>query len=303
MKRKIIQLAGKTSVVSLPVDWVKKYNIRKGQEIDVVEKGRELIIRTNNVVEGDSIQINISSLDEQSIKWTLSALHKKGYDKITLYFDNPEVIYTIQDMVKDVLMGFVVMEQTSKKCVLKSISQDLETEFDSTLRRAFLVTRSLSQGLLGQINNPKTLNELLTLEKANNQLTNFCERILNKHGHKDPSKTLFYYVLVWNLEKVCDEYRDICKYVYENNLKLNKKVITLLRDVNNLFELFYTCFYRFDLTKIKEINNEKKKLLQRIEKFDTNLVIVYNLKSIITRISDFCTTTIAINGGTKNPIH
>lgn len=298
MKRKIIQLAGKTAVISIPSDWVKKYNLRKGQELDISENGRELIIKTDNFVAEKEIKINICGLNEQSVKWALSALHKKGYDTIALIYENPKIIYTIQEMVKDVMMGFVVMEQTSKRCVLRSISQDLETEFDSTLRRAFLVTRSLAQGIYSNINNYDLLKDYLESEKINNQLTNFCERILNKQGHKEQDKTSFYYIIVWNLEKVCDEYKNLCQNIYENKLKANQETLDLIKSVNNLFEEFYVCFYRFSLDKIENLNKNKEEILSKLNNLiitQGNVSIICSLKVIVLRITDFNTSTIAIN--------
>ena len=44
MKRKIIQLAGKTHVVSLPSKYVKKYGLKKGDEVDVEERGAQIVL-------------------------------------------------------------------------------------------------------------------------------------------------------------------------------------------------------------------------------------------------------------------
>lgn len=35
MKRKVVFLAGKTAVLSLPINWVRKCSINKGDEIDI----------------------------------------------------------------------------------------------------------------------------------------------------------------------------------------------------------------------------------------------------------------------------
>ena len=42
MIRKVIQLASRTLVVSLPSKWVKTVNVQKGDEIEVIEKGDQL---------------------------------------------------------------------------------------------------------------------------------------------------------------------------------------------------------------------------------------------------------------------
>ena len=44
MKRKVIQLAHSTAVISLPSKWVKKYGVKKGDEIEVGEEESRLIV-------------------------------------------------------------------------------------------------------------------------------------------------------------------------------------------------------------------------------------------------------------------
>jgi len=47
MKRKIIQLAGKTMVVSLPAEWIRKFKVNKGDEVELKEEGKRIIINTD----------------------------------------------------------------------------------------------------------------------------------------------------------------------------------------------------------------------------------------------------------------
>jgi len=57
MKRKIIQTAGKTMVVSLPSAWVKKYGIKKGEEVEVEERGAEISVSTKRGYDLEEIKI------------------------------------------------------------------------------------------------------------------------------------------------------------------------------------------------------------------------------------------------------
>jgi len=59
MKRRAIQLAKKTLVVSLPQAWVRKQGIKKGQEIHVREQGRSLVLHSEeSLTEGETIELN-----------------------------------------------------------------------------------------------------------------------------------------------------------------------------------------------------------------------------------------------------
>ena len=58
MRRKIIQLAGKTLVVSLPSDWVKELGLKKGQEVEVSRVGRSMVIEQPSVERGHMVKVD-----------------------------------------------------------------------------------------------------------------------------------------------------------------------------------------------------------------------------------------------------
>ncbi|MBU4502331.1 MAG: AbrB/MazE/SpoVT family DNA-binding domain-containing protein, partial [Nanoarchaeota archaeon] len=88
MKRKVIQMAGKTMLVSLPAPWVKKFGIKKGDELELEEGNQNIIISTKKDYSASKIKIDISDLDTQVIKWTLSAIHKSGYDEVEIIYSS-----------------------------------------------------------------------------------------------------------------------------------------------------------------------------------------------------------------------
>ena len=60
MKRKVIKLADKTSVVSLPSKWIKNYKVEKGDELDLEEIGNSILIKpSKQQTEIKKIEINI----------------------------------------------------------------------------------------------------------------------------------------------------------------------------------------------------------------------------------------------------
>ena len=47
MKRKVIQIADSTQLISLPRKWALKYGIKKGDELDVEEQGSNVLVSTS----------------------------------------------------------------------------------------------------------------------------------------------------------------------------------------------------------------------------------------------------------------
>ena len=305
MKRKVIQLAGKTLVVSLPSRWAQRYGVRKGAEVEVEERGRQIVLSTEKESEVERISMDVSGLDDEVVRrWLLPSLHKSGYDEIEIRYDNDSFLKTIQETISDTFIGFAIVEQTKTRCVIRIVAREQEKEFDALLRRTFLVTKSMGESIADYLREGrlKDLKGLLSLERTNNQLTNFCERILNKKGHRDFRKTCFAYVVAWNLEKICDDYKAICNFLSgpENSSQSLKAVIEMLEKCNAFFAGYYTLFYNFRLEELKKLNDDRRRLdrelAELIKKSGVRETFVLaTLQSFVVKISDLSASYIALN--------
>jgi phosphate uptake regulator len=298
MKRKVIQIADKTFVVSLPNDWVRQWGIKKGEEIDVQEKGPRLIVSTAEPRQLRKKGIDVSNATERTLRWLLSSLHKKGYDEIEVHTENPEHAIIIDQLLKDLFLGFAVVHCSGSQCVVRSLSKELDDQLDVIVRRAFLVTLALAEQSLQMAKRKKLddLQHILDLEKTNNQLTNFCERILNKRGLDDPVKTSFLYVIMWNLEKIADEYKYICEYLAKKN-KISPETADVFEKVNGLLRKYYELFYSFKIEKLSELSEEFKSVKQEAEKVlakSPDAVVVSHLHHIALKTADFSASTYAL---------
>ncbi|MBI2574399.1 AbrB/MazE/SpoVT family DNA-binding domain-containing protein [Candidatus Woesearchaeota archaeon] len=301
-KRKVIQLAGKTLVVSLPSKWARKMGIRKGDELEIEEKDNGLAVTAHKETIVDKATLDAKKLDERALRWSLSALHKSGYDEIEVMYESPETAKVIHETLKDLFTGFAVTEQSRNRCVLRSIAKELETEFDSVLRRAFLVTLSLGESLAEYLESNKTaqLQDLLALESTNNQLTNFCERILIKKGYKDYRKTCFVYVIAWNLEKICDNYKYIINYIgqIKKGVKVREETTKLITESTALLRAYYELYYKFEPIRLNELIGQKRKIEEEARKLlgkgtEEDAVVISHALHHITQIADFSASFIA----------
>ncbi len=301
MRRKLIQIAKSTVLVSLPSKWVKKYNLKKGDEIETKERGTQIILETNNKETSKYLFIDATTINERALRYTLAAAHKIGYTEIEIKYDSKIQLETINDLLKNLYTGFAVMEQKSNKIILKKISKDLEEEFNPSIRRTFLVTISLSESVLDNVKKSEFNNliELINLEKTNNQLTNFCERILNE-GIYEYTKTTFLYTILWNLEKIADEYKYLCKILSENKIELRKDIILLLEKTNKLLKDYYNLFYEFKIEKINDLEELRKDInisySECLKNKDTvELKIIVHIITIASKCSDFTTNIVGLN--------
>ncbi len=298
MKRKVIQLAEKTLVVSIPSKWVKKLGIKKGDELEVEEKDNKITISAKKDISADRITVNVKLIEDRSvIRWTISAIQKSGYDEIEIIYEKPETAGIIHELVKDLFVGFAITEQSRSRCVIRSIAKELETEFETMLRRAFLVTLSMGESLADylKLGKNKELQELLTLEQTNNQLTNFCERLLIKHGYNEQRKTSFAYIIVWNLEKVCDSYKSIICHC--SSKKDNHAEIAKLVEANTmLLRLFYDLYFKFDNEKLDKAAALKIEIEENAKQLIKNDPIAISMiLQQLNQLSSFSASLIALN--------
>lgn len=295
MKRRVIQIADKTFVVSLPNNWVREWGVKKGEEVDVLESGPRLIVSTSEPRLLKKGVVDASGASERVLRWLLSSLHKKGYDEIEVRTDSKHAAL-IDELLKDLFLGFAVVHRSGDSCVIRSLAKELDDQLQVIVRRAFLVSLSLADQSLELINQKKfsELSGLLDLEKQNNQLTNFVERILNKRGLDEPVKTNFLYVIMWNLEKIADEYKYICKYLSSKN-KISKNTVVLFGRVNSLFRKYYELFYKFDVAELSALSEDFKSLQGDIEKClkCDDAVVLCHLLHVVLKTADFSASTYA----------
>jgi len=304
MKRKVIKQGHNTLTITIPTKWAAKYGIKAGDELELDEKGRSLLIKSDKSIDIDKIHIDVSKMNERVLRWVMSAAHKTGYDEIEVIGPSPKQIKIIHELIKELYMGFSIVEQTSNRCTLKAISKDVGSDFHLILRRAFLVTVSMAEGTLDVLRKKdnELLNGLIGLEHSNNQLTNFCERIVNKIGHEEEKKNCFYYVIAWNLEKICDNYKYICDHLNNKKLAVKKDVLDLLEEANKFFKDYYEIFYDFDIERLSRLAEKGKKILKEARsmsskvKNEADFIVLNSIMLITLQTMDFSASYVAVKG-------
>jgi phosphate uptake regulator len=296
MKRKVARIGPSTLMVSLPAPWVKAHNISKGQELEVLEEGNTLLIQTYGKKETLSVNVDLTvpaGSDEQYIKtvaFTIKALYRFGVDEISAQYNDSRIITHIQNLISKQLMGYEIVSQREKTCVIRNLAMGSESEFDNVLRRLFLITLQMGVDALDAVKQKDfdRLGEIAALERTQNKLCNLCERLLNKHGYAEAKYTSQIYVLVNELEQVADAYRDICKEL-QSKKKVGAKVTSMLDQVNELLRNFYETYYKMDVPRAvahKGLRNVlKKKCMKELRDAKGEQVLYHQFMTIILQIN------------------
>ena len=300
IKRKVIQIANSTQLISLPRKWTLKYGIKKGDELEVEEQGDVIKVSTEKDVLSSKIEIDFRG-KESVIHRALSSLYRAGYDEIKIRFEKPSELKLIQSTINQELIGFEVIEETKENIVVRQVSKINPSEFESMLRRIFIFLVNTSDEISTALKsgNMDELNNLVLRDVTINKLTDYCRRALNKKEsyfkHLGPG-----YVIIELLEKISDGYRDLCKYASQNKIKISKQILDALHEINLMLRDSQKMFYSFNLNEMQEfiikrdkINRDISELAKNTKKGEAELLI--HLKGMADNIF-YLNGPIMVNG-------
>lgn len=293
MKRKVIQIADSTQLISLPRKWCLEHGIKKGDELEVIEDQSRIIVKvSNDKNEPERVTINATGL-EYSVRTLVSSIYKSGYDEFKIFFSSAKELQHIQTIVKDSCLGFEIVEQGKDYVVARKISEPIPEEFDPVLRRTFVFLQHMMRETLIAVKNNDTnaLNTIIAMDANINKLTYFCRRVLNKHGKGPYRITSPLYYIVDELEEIADRYKYICRARLEHRGPIDKQLMHVFDKVNHMVDTYIHAFYKFDWDKINEIYAIKKsidlsipELIKKIDK--QNFPILLNLLVIADKIHE-----------------
>jgi len=265
MRRKIIKQGNNTLTITLPSEWARRYNLQAGNEIELEERGKSLILRTDKKSNLEQCSMSISNLDPM-LRRTLFALYLKGYEEISLTFNSAREMDIIQSSMNEII-GMEVIDQVKNTIIIKELAHPEYSEFDNILRKTFLLLLNTSKETLSawEKGDYDYLDALAQTDKNVNKFTNFCRRTLVKNDSYDFRKSSSMFLIVAELEKIGDLYRDICLHIAKNKFKTNKEVHVVFEDVNNFLHDFYDIFYKFELKKLRDMSKSKERLDKEIE--------------------------------------
>lgn len=268
LKRKVIQLAGKTLVVSLPTKWAKMNGVIKGDEIEVTEDGSVIKIskESSTHLSKNSVDLDISGKKEMA-KRMVASLYKAGVDEIRITYETPEEIQKVEEVMQETCMGYEIYAKTTKSLEIKNISKIDETQFEHFLKRTFHVMHTMADDCVKGIEekDKELLFDVFSRDLTVNKLTDLCRRLINKNAYKGKNPEALYFIIE-QLEKIADIFKDIGKKMSKvEEIKLSKELVDLLKEAVVFFRSFHDIFYTFNWKVLHEFRLKKDVLFPKID--------------------------------------
>ena len=284
MKRKVIQIADSTQLVSLPRKWAIKHGVKKGDEVDVKEEGNRIVLTTGSEgKEKSTVNINITDLDKDSLIFLIRGLFIRGYDEIELKFDKPTTphhrLNTKVRFLKVIhgeiarSIGFEIIQERGDFVIIRKVSESSIKEFDNILKRIFLLILDTSKDLyLGVKNKDYELVE--SVEEKHDTITRFIShnlRILNTVSYTNYKDTTFLFHIISSLDVIVDIFRNVAREIVEEKIKPTNDGIIILEEIQKAIELYYDLYYNFSTKKCEKFSAARDKILHMIKKMSEKL--------------------------------
>jgi len=276
MRRKVIQIAESTQLVSLPRKWALKYNIKKGDELELEEKGSKILISHEKEMEAKSTEIDVSTLDRTSILYYIEILYRLGYDEIKLKFNNSQAehyrlskkenVISVIHYVCSRLIGMEVIQQKVDFALLKSLETTSAKEFDTVIRRIFILLRDATDDFIIAAEKGDFVT-LETLEEKHDSIAKFISygmRILNKKGPGDERYPFLLFHVLNQLDKLMDVIKYSARELIVYNKKLGKDTVVILKKVSTSIKWYIDLFFKFDKSKIRDLYLNRDETIRMI---------------------------------------
>ena len=291
MKRKIIKQGHNTLTLTLPNAWVKKLNLKGGDEIDIVECENSLLINAKENSAPKHFEIDIRNFSVPLLWRYFQGAYRSGCDEIKIYFDPAKReyedayhYYTSQfeyarlgekippkpaiAMIQEVTNRFIgvdVVETGKNYCLVKEMAEVTVKEFENSLRRIFLSILQIFDRIMesiekNQINTPSLCKEIHTMDLTIDKLVDYCARILSKISGQIPDRkkpTIFSSLFI--LELLGDEFKYIGKHIALSKKPI-KDILKMTKMIKEHFELYYRLYYSFSRENTMALGDHDTKI-------------------------------------------
>ena len=263
--------------LTLPSDWVKKLNLKAGDELDLTERDNTLMINGYENLKDKCTIIDITDFTVPLLWRFFQGAYRSGCDEIKITFNPDKKFYEdvyhyyttqfdytelgekmpqksaiamIQGLV-DRFIGLGITETGKNYCIIKEMGEITTKEFENSLRRIFLVILHMFDRMIAAIKNDEIKNvdlckEFHTIDLNIDRLVDYCCRILNKINTSfSESKKMLLFSTLYILELIGDEFKYIGRHLALTK-KTVKDTLPLAEMVKEHFNCYYELFYKFN---------------------------------------------------------
>lgn len=312
MKRKVNRVGQNTLTVSLPARWVQKHEVNAGDELEIEEQGKNLVIvkekagrRIKRVV------LDLDNFNKMMLNRYIHEFYRQGAEEIVLNFTKHTIpdyktggSVDIDKRVKTLLERFIGMEIVSKtknRIVLQSLMTEKETgKIDVVQKRVYFLIKEFFDEFLSSMDDGFSAFHEKCYDYHDNiaKFLYYYLRLLHFSDLPDEKKARMFGLFII-IDKIIDKVRHASERVNEMKT-ITPKIKKCVREIFSLFleqfDLIFKKNYRME--DLEALIKKRYALVKKVEaeKFnDAELKVIGESKIILDTINDFSETFVALN--------
>jgi phosphate uptake regulator len=259
MRRKLVKQGAATYTTSLPKDWVERFNLKSGDEIDIEESGMQLILSSiQKQKKYETISYDFSKVPESLVHELLVSLYKSGVRDMDLKGVSSEKMNYAKEVINNTI-GFEILGLEKDKIHISDLGTSDEESLIKAEQQIYWRLLHMIDRVLDKASKEK---EIRDIDLEINKLSFFIQRNLASKFSSSP-KNFLVYEKAAALESLGDFLRSF--KMYSSMSDEDKKY---LRSIYEILEI-----YRSQKTDMAYFNDLKKKLASiksLAEKFNKN---------------------------------
>ncbi len=298
--RKLIKFGDSSFVVSVPMNWIKRNSLKKGDTIYLEENGNgELILNPKLKEHKKELTekiIDVNGKDILRIKRELISAYLNGYNIVKVNGDNlMKNLKEIKDEVRS-LTAFEIMEQSKTELIIKDLLSLEDISLNDMIRRMDIITRAMTSNLKSNIEEDK-YQSLEHLDQDVDRIYFVGLRTLI-NCLKDPnfalqikinqSNLFLYWSLIHSIEIIADRIREVSEFQINFEKNIKNEIYSIIANIETLYSEVMKAYYTNDLELAYNLSSKKLELLKNCN----NLLeknwkkryipeIIFKLKNII----------------------
>jgi phosphate uptake regulator len=284
MKRKLILQGNNSYTVTLPIKWVKEYNLAPGAEIDVDVDDNRVIVQAEMQYKKSSITLDMKGETESYLRTVISNAYRIGYDIIEVKFENNSQLKHIRATVKNNLLGFDLLNEVKNTCMIENIAEPSGDQFNAIFDKMFIMVSHLFSETEKAF---KKQSDYEHIQEITNKLTeydNFCRRAISKKRFIEKNSQ-FYWLLFSYVLHVGREIFILNKTLKAKNITATKETFELLKKTAELFSLLQKSYMKRSTKFLDSIHALEKEIIyeygyKALNKNSKDHILVHHILSI-----------------------
>jgi len=243
VRRKIIAQGGGGRTISLPIEWIRKNELKPGDELDIEGGQDNLVLTINEPHKKKKISIEIPDTEESYVRTYILNTYRVGYDSISVNYLGPESI--INNVVETFLIGFEINKIDSSNYIIESISEPSFEKCESIIQRLFFIMSQILENILDK----EIEQDVHKIQKYDN----FLKRCLSKKVFKPNSQPLIWQFLS-NMSHIARTAFHFKKQLNQEKNLDKKKLGMILKKLNEMIEITKQTYLKNDLINLHKVH-------------------------------------------------